>query len=130
MGLIRILGYSALTGISFAFAYRVIESGESGTYSILGTLLPITDSRIQALVMIASLILAIFSIFRMSKFLIQVYEHRREGVATAILGLCGSLLVFLSQGNFQVLLIGVGMWIIGIVFVIAHGRKSSSTNID
>ena len=131
MGLIRILGYSALTGISFAFAYRVIESGESGTYSILGTFLQITDSRIQALVMIASLILAIFSIFRMSKFLIQVYEHRREGVATAILGLCGSLLVFLSQGNFQVLLIGIGMWIIGIVFVVAHGKKTlASTNID
>ena len=125
MGLIRILGYSALTGISFAFAYRVIESGEGGTpYSILGTLLQITDSRIQALVMIASLILGIFSVFRMSKFLIQVYEHRREGVATAILGLCGSLLVFLSQGNFQVLLIGVGMWIIGIVFVVAHGKKT------
>jgi len=74
--------------------------------------------------MIASLILGIFSVFRMSKFLIQVYEHRREGVVTAILGLCGSLLVFLSQGNFQVLLIGIGMWIIGIVFVVAHGRKS------
>ncbi len=126
MGLIRILGYSALTGISFAFAYRVIESSEGGTpYAIFGSLLQITDSRIQALVMIASLILGIISIFRMSKFFIQVYEHRREGVATAVLGLCGSLLVFLSQGNFQVLLIGVGVWIIGIVLVVAHSKKTS-----
>lgn len=125
MGLIRILGYSALTGISFAFAYRVVESSQDGTpYGILGTFLQITDSRIQALVMIVSLILAILSVFRMSKFFIQVIEHRREGVATAVLGLCGSLLVFLSQGNFHVLLIGIGMWIIGIVLVIAHGKKT------
>lgn len=132
MGLIRILGYSALTGISFAFAYRVVESGEAGfPYAIFGTLLQITDSRIQALVMMASLILGILSVFRMSKFFIQIYEHRREGVATAVLGLCGSLLVFLSQGNFHVLLTGIGMWIIGIVFVVAHGKKTlASTNID
>ena len=125
MGLIRILGYSALTGISFAFAYRVVGSSQdSSTYGIIGTFLQITDSSIQALVMIASLVLAIFSVFRMSKFLIKVIEHRREGVATAILGLGGSLLVFLSQGNFQVLLIGIGMWVIGIVLVIAHSKKT------
>ncbi len=74
--------------------------------------------------MIVSLILGIISIFRMSKFFIKVYENRREGVSTAVLGLCGSLLVFLSQGNFQVLLIGVGVWIIGIVLVVAHDKKT------
>ncbi len=126
MGLPRILVFSALTGISSGLA--ISATGESSVpgfnFVIFNYFSQFLDSNLQTLLVIISSIFTIFFIFRLAKFFRDVYEHKLAGIATAILGFSGSILVILApQENSHVLVLGIGVWIIGLSVVIFTGKK-------
>ncbi len=126
MGLPRILLFSALTGISSGLA--ISATGESSVPGINFVLFDyfsqFLDSNLQTLLVIISSIFTIFFIFRLAKFFRDVYENKLAGIATAILGFIGSILVILApQENSHVLVLGIGVWIIGLSVVIFAGKK-------
>jgi len=126
LGLPRILLFSALTGISSGFA--ISATGESSVPGVNFVLFDyfsqFLNSDLQTLLVIISSIFTIFFIFRLAKFFRDVYEHKLAGIATAILGFIGSILVILApQENSHVLVLGIGVWIIGLSVVIFAGKK-------
>ncbi len=126
MGLPRILVFSALTGISSGLA--ISATGESSlpgvNFVLFDYFSQFLDSNLQTLLVIISSIFTIFFIFRLAKFFRDVYEHKLAGIATAILGFIGSILVILApQENSHVLVLGIGVWIIGLSVVIFAGKK-------
>ena len=130
MGLPHLLVFSALTGISFSFAFRAgRQPSEAGFgYVAFDFLSRFTDPSLQAMIVVVSLIFSVLFIFRLSKFFREVYEHRLVGIGTATLGFSGSFLVMLApQDNSHLLTLGVGMWVIGIVVVLLN-RKNQQNN--
>ena len=126
MGLPHLLVFSALTGISFSFAFRAWgqPSGAGFGYAAFDFLSRFTDPNLQAIIVVVSLIFSILFIFRLSKFFREVYEHKLVGIGTAALGFSGSFLVILApQDNSHLLTLGIGIWIIGIVIVIFYRKN-------
>ena len=126
MGLPNLLVFSALTGISFSFAFRAGSQPEPGFgFVAFDFLSSINDANLQAIIVVVSLLFSILFIFRLTKFFKQVYEYRYTGIATAACGFSGSFLVILApQDNSHLLTLGVGVWIIGLVIVIFSKKKS------
>ena len=126
MGLLRILVFSVFTGISSGFA--ISATGESSlpgiNFVIFDYFSQFLDSNLQTLIVIISSIFTIFFIFRLAKFFRDVYEHKLAGIATAILGFAGSILVILApQENSHVLVLGIGVWILGLSVVLFSKKK-------
>ena len=128
MGLPKILALSTLSGLSFGFTYKIGGelSGRVG-FVILDLVFENVDSRIQGLIMIISLVVTIFFIYGLTKFIRQVYEQQFLGMITAILGFSGSILVVTStQESTYFIFLGMGAWVIG-VFIVFFGNKKSKT---
>ena len=126
MGLLRILVFSIFTGISSGFA--ISATGESSlpgiNFVIFDYFSQFLDSNLQTLIVIISSIFTIFFVFRLAKFFRDVYEHKLAGIATAILGFAGSILVILApQENSHVLVLGIVVWILGLSVVIFSKKK-------
>ncbi len=127
MGLTKIFFFSALSGLSFAFSYRTSgDTSEVGfAFVLLDVLNQSGDSQIQAFVTIASIVVTIIFIYGLSRLIRQIYEERRAGILTAILGFTGSFIILSSsqQQTFFIFL-GIGLLVIGIIMTVL-GRKSS-----
>ncbi len=131
MGLSRILVFSALSGISFGFAITAggDSSGVGINFLVYDYFSNFIDSSFQTILAIISAIFAIFFIFRLTKFFSEVYEHKLAGIPAAILGFVGSVLVILApQENSHVLVLGIGVWIIGLSVVIFTRKKTTNLN--
>lgn len=117
MGLGKIFIFSALSGLSFAFSYRTGQESQTGfVFVILDFLNQSGDPRTQAFVTVASIVATIFFIYGLSVFFRQVYENRLAGVVTAIVGFAGSFVIMSSsEQNTLLIILGVGLWIAGIV---------------
>ncbi len=118
LGLGKIFIFSVFSGLSFAFSYRISgDTPEVGFgFVILNLLNQYGDARIQAVVMILSIIVTIFFIYGLTVFIRQVYEQRLIGVATAVLGFSGSFLILSStQQQTYLIFLGASFWIIGII---------------
>jgi len=126
LGLGKILAFSIMTGISFAFAYRT-SGGQSeigAGFTILNLMSQNLGPSLQVLVMIASSVFAIYFVYRLAKFFREVYENRIFGIAVAALGFSGSLLVVLApQNNSNVIILGIAMWLVGLIVVMYHKNK-------
>lgn len=126
MGLVKILAFSIMTGISFAFAYRTSgEPSQIGVgFSILDLISQNVGPTLQAGIMIASAALTLYFVYRLAKFFRDIYEHRLFGIVVAALGFSGSLLVILApENNSNVLVLGVAFWLVGGIVVMYHKNK-------
>ena len=118
MGLGKIFASSLTLGISVSFAYLFSGNANEGlSFFVLDSITRTAGPSIQTLVMIGSLILAVFSIFSMAKMFWQIYENKIRGVVVALLGFMGSILCLSYQGNFQIIILGAGLWCIAIVII-------------
>jgi hypothetical protein len=118
-GLSKTLVYSAIFGVSISLAYRSGNdfAGVSPVF-VFSDILPFVDPALQGLMMLVSIVVAVLSIYRLSKFFTKIYEQKSPGIFIAFLGFCGSILILLApQANIHFILVGVGCWIIGIVMV-------------
>ena len=128
MGLAKILVYSAFAGFSLTIAQQFGgESAGLGVSSAILSLLPISDPRIQSAVILGSIVLTILSIYGTAKLLVQIYENKLAGIATAVLGFLGSLSIFFAQEDTNYFIfLGGGAWIIGIAIVASQRDKKRS----
>ena len=129
MGLAKILVYSAFAGFSLTIAQQLGgESAGLGVSSAILSLLPISDPRIQSVVVLGSIVLTILSIYGTAKLLVQIYENKLAGIATAVLGFLGSISIFFAQEDTNYFIfLGAGAWIIGIVVVASQRDKKKSS---
>lgn len=125
MGLGKIFIFSALSGISFSFSYRTGQESQGGAvFTLLEMLNRSGETSIQAFVTIASIIATIFFIFGLAKFFREIYEHRLAGIITAVVGFLGSFVILSDSAlNYNVIILGVGLWVIGIVIAVLLVRK-------
>jgi hypothetical protein len=131
MGLAKILVYSAFAGFSLTIAQQLGgESAGLGVSSTMLALLPsFSDPRIQSAVILGSIVLTILSIYGTAKFLVNIYENRLAGIATAVLGFVGSISIFFAQEDASYFIfLGVGAWVIGIATVASQRDKKSHLN--
>jgi len=131
LGLPQILVFSALTGISFSFAFRAWgQPSEPGfSFAAFDFLSRFTDTNLQAMIVVISLIFSVLFIFRLTKFFREVFEHRLVGIGTAALGFSGSFLVILApQDNSHLLVLGIGVWILAVIIVILFRKKNQLRN--
>ncbi len=128
MGLAKILVYSAFAGFSLTIAQQLGgESAGLGVSSVILSILPISDPKIQGVVILGSIVLTILSIYGTAKLLVQIYENKLAGIATAVLGFLGSISIFFAQEDSNYLIfLGVGAWIIGIAVVASQRDKKRS----
>lgn len=131
MGLFQILVFSALSGASFGFALRVGEtSGASASFVLFDLVSNSSEPSIQVLVGIISIIFSIFFIFRLAKFLKEIYEHRLAGIGTTILGFSGSFLIILATlDNSHIMIIGIGILIIGVFVAFFYKKKNHVSKV-
>ena len=122
----HILSYSAITGVSFGFFYRInSEQSTSIGFPTLDVISKNLDASSQALVMIISLIITVYSVYRLSKFFSQVFEHRVAGILAAVLGFSGAFLIMLgAENNSHIFFVGIGAVIIGIMITIFYKKKN------
>ncbi len=121
MGLGKIFIYSVFSGLSFAFSYRISEGAPDGgfAFSILNQLSQNGNEQIQAGILVLSIVLAILSIYSLSKFFRQIYDQRIVGIITAVVGFSGSFLILSgSQQETFFVIVGAVLWIVGIVLII------------
>ena len=132
MGLTTILVYSAFAGFSLTIAQQLgVESAGLGVSSVILTFLPISDPKIQGVVVIGSIVLTILSIYGTAKFLVNIYENRLAGIATAVLGFVGSISIFFAQEDTSYFIfLGVGAWVIGIATVASQRDKKKSSQFS
>jgi hypothetical protein len=125
MGLGKIFIFSALSGISFAFSYRTGQGTQTSlVFALLDALNRSGDSTTQTFVMIASIVATIFFIYSLSVFFRQIYENRLAGIITAIVGFAGSFVILSSsEQDTQLIFLGIGLWIVGIVIARLFVRK-------
>jgi len=126
LGLGKIFIFAVFSGLSLAFSYRT--SGDTSDvgfgFVLLNQISQAGDAQIQAAIMVLSIVVTIFFIFNLARFMRQVYEQRLVGIITAILGFSGSFLVLSSnQEQTFFVVIGFVLWIAGIVVIIL-GKKS------
>ena len=109
MGLAKIFIFSVFSGLSFAFSYRT--SGDASdvgfAFVFLNQISQAADAQIQAAVMVLSIVVTIFFIYSLARFMRQVYEQRLVGIVTVILGFLGSFLV-LSSSQEQTFFVVIG----------------------
>lgn len=128
MGLGKIFIFSVFSGLSFAFSFKA--SGDTTdvggfVFVILDLLSATGDSGTQGLVVIISIVVTIFSIYGLSVFMRQVIKERLAGIFTAIVGFSGSFLILSTQQETHFIVMGVSLWIIGIIIVgLVHKKKS------
>ena len=121
MGLSKIFIFSVFSGISFAFSYRI--SGDTSdvgfAFVLLNQISQRGDEQFQAVIMVLSIVVTIFFIYSMARFIRRVYEQRLAGIIAAVVGFSGSFLIFSSnqQQNYFILL-GAILWIVGIAVII------------
>jgi len=129
MGLAKILVYSAFAGFSLTIAQQFGgESAGLGVSGVILSLLPISDPQIQSAVILGSIGLTILSIYGTAKLLVQIYENKLAGIATAVLGFLGSISIFFAQEDSNYLIfLGAGAWIIGIAVVASQIDKKKSS---
>ena len=125
MGLGKIFIFSTLSGISFAFSYRIGQEPQGGiVFVLLDFVNKSGDATTQTFVTIASIAATIFFIYSISVFFRQIYENRLAGVITAVVGFSGSFVIMASsQQNPLLIFLGVGLWITGIVIAMLLVRK-------
>lgn len=128
MGLFQILVFSALSGASFGFTLRVGETfGASASFVLFDLVSNSSEPSLQVLVGVISIIFSIYFIFRLAKFLREIYEHRLAGIETTILGFSGSFLVIFSTlDNIHIMIIGIGILIIGVFVAVFYKKKDHS----
>ena len=128
MGLLKILVFAAMTGISFAFAYVTSgEPSEIGTsFAILNSISQNFDPALQSVIMIVSVALAIYFVFNLAKFFREVYENRLYGVIISVLGFSGSMLVVLASQSSNGIVLGVALWFVGIILAIYKNKIKKS----
>ncbi len=127
MGLLKIFIFSAFSGISIALTYLFSgENAEIGfTFTILNILYENVEPSSQVFVLIISLIVTIFFVYGLSKFMREIIEQKLKGIVIASLGLSGSILVLLSTENSSYMIfLGTSSLIIGIIFL-SLNRKAS-----
>jgi len=126
MGLGKIFVFSALSGVSFAFSYRTGQEPQKGVvFTLLDALNRSGDSTTQTVVMVASIVATIFFIYSLSVFFRQIYENRLAGIITAIVGFAGSFVIMSSsEQNTQLIFLGIGLWIVGLVIAKLLARKN------
>ena len=128
MGLGKIFIFAVFSGLSFAFSYRT-SGGASDVgfgFALLNQISQAGDAQMQAAIMVLSIIVTIFFIFNLARFMRQVYEKRLAGIVTAVLGFSGSFLVLSSsQEQTYIVVIGSLLWIAGIVVIIL-GKKGQN----
>ena len=118
--------YSAISGVSFGFFYRINSEPSSAGIGIptLDVISKNLDPSSQAVVMIISLIITVYSVYRLGKFFSQVFEHRLAGILTAAQGFFGTFLIVLGiEKNSHVFFGGVGLLIIGVMITIFYKKK-------
>ena len=126
MALAKILLISIVTGGSLVFAVQSTYGTSGAGYAPLLNNFLLSDAiqREQGWILLVSLVLAVSSIFGLAKFITNVYEYKISGIATALLGIFGSFLLFSSsQENMSLIILGVGFWIIGAVIVFVQRKK-------
>jgi len=130
MGLAKILVYSAFAGFSLTLAQQFGgESAGLGVSSVILSLLPsFSDPQIQSAVILGSIVLTILSIYGTAKLLVQIYENKLAGIATAVLGFLGSISIFFAQDTNYFIFLGVGAWVIGIAIVVSQRDKKNHLN--
>lgn len=119
MGLRKIFIFSVFSGFSFAFSYRTSgDTSEVGfTFVLLNQLSQTGDA--QALIMVLSIIVTVFFIYSLARFIGQIYEQRLAGIIIAVLGFFGSFLIFSSvQQQIIFIVFGAILWITGIIVAI------------
>ena len=80
----------------------------------------------QTFVMIASIVATIFFIYSLAVFFRNIYENRLAGIIIAIVGFAGSFVIFSSSDqNPQLIFLGVGLWIVGLITARLFVRKNS-----
>jgi len=118
LGLGKIFVSSLCLGISVSFAYLLSGNAKSAlSFFIFDSINNTTNPTIQPLVMLSTLILAVFSIFSMAKMFRHIYENKIRGIIVAIFGFFGSILCFGFQESFQIIILGAGLWCIGIIII-------------
>ena len=116
--------FSVTLGISISFAYLFSGNANSGlSVFIFDSINNTANPTIQPLVMLSTLILAMFSIFSIAKMFWQIYENKIRGIIVALLGFFGSILCIGYQGNFQIIILGAGLWGIGIVIISTSAKN-------
>jgi hypothetical protein len=126
LGLGKIFIYSVFSGLSFAFSYRISEDAPDAgfAFDILNQISQNTNEQIQAGILILSIVLAILSIYSLSKFFRQIYEQRLIGIITVIVGFSGSFLILSgSQQETFLVAVGAALWIAGIALIIIAKRS-------
>jgi len=128
LGLGKIFIFSVFSGLSFAFSYKA--SGDTTdvggfVFVILDLLSATGDSGTQGLVVIISIVVTIFSIYGLSVFMRQIIEERLAGIITVIVGFSGSFLILSTQQEDYFIVMGVSLWIIGIIIVSLVRKKKS-----
>jgi len=123
LGLGKIFIFAVFSGLSFAFSYRTSGDASDTVFVLLNQISQAGDGQIQATIMVLSIVVTIFFIYNLARFMRQVYEQRLIGIVTAVLGFLGSFLVLSSsQEQTFFVVIGFVLWIAGIVVIIL-GRK-------
>lgn len=80
----------------------------------------------QTFVVIVSVAATIFFIYSLAVFFKNIYENRLAGIITAIVGFAGSFVIFSgSDQNPQLIFLGVGLWIVGLITARLFVRKNS-----
>ena len=127
MGLLKMLSFAVMTGISFSFAY--VTSGEQSqigtSFAILNSISQNFDPALQSVIMIVSSALAIYFVFSLAKFFREVYENRFYGVIIAVLGFSGSMLIVLASQSSNGIILGVAFWVIGIILAFYKNKIKS-----
>jgi len=126
LGLGKIFIYSVLSGLSFAFSYRISGDASDGgfAFTILNQISQSGNEQIQAAILILSIVLTIFFIYSLSRFFRQIYEQRLTGIITSVVGFSGSFLI-LSSSELQTFFIVLGamLWIAGILLIIIAKKR-------
>jgi len=131
LGLRKIFIFSVFSGFSFAFSYRT--SGDTSdvgfTLDLLNQLSQTGDSQTQALIMVLSIIVTVFFIYSLARFIGQIYEQRLAGIIIAVLGFSGSFLILSSSQQQTIFIVfGTILWITGIVVAILLKKHQSIVN--
>jgi 4-hydroxybenzoate polyprenyltransferase len=123
MGLTKILIYSAFAGFSLSYAQQLggDQTGVGSSSMILNLLPGFSDTQIQGWVMLASIGLAIFSIYSTGRFVAHIYENRLVGIVISLCGFLGSIFLFFSnEDSPYFVFLGFAIWIIGIIIIISQ----------
>ena len=121
----KIFIYATFSGLSIAFSYEAGSetAGVGFGFSFLNQLSQAADEQIQAAVLVLSIVVTIFFIYGLARFMRQVYDQRLAGIITAVFGFLGSFLVISSQGQTLLMVIGFALLIAGVAVIILRRKR-------